>query len=348
LRFEELEQLSDDQLHVLIFGPGFGESILVRVPHDSWLVVDCLRRFTPEELVPAARVLDHLGVRAAAVALTHPHLDHTNGFPALVERRLPGAPVGCLPTPLMDQWRGAPDAERELRGSATEAALAAVTDAWEREPESRWELVEGESRPLGSGQIDVLHPRDIAVGQRLVARDLNSASSPMVVRWEGASVVLAADLIWRQWNSLPERIDDLTGADALKAPHHGSRNAQHPRVIGTPPPGNRPCLVTPWNKGRRLPRFEDGEGIDLLLAAHQTVELTALPVPAVVPPDGHLKRSEVLNGQERQRFGPDILLDFDAVPTGPLEAWTRVSLDTTGAIRSLSRGSAGVSITSNS
>lgn len=35
-----LPELPPDQLAIFVFGPGYGELILVRVPPDVWMVVD--------------------------------------------------------------------------------------------------------------------------------------------------------------------------------------------------------------------------------------------------------------------------------------------------------------------
>ena len=75
-----------DELEVSIFGPGYGESVLVHVGNGEWVVVDsCIDRKTKR---PA--VLDYLtsiGVNKDSVSLivaTHWHDDHIRGLSAIV------------------------------------------------------------------------------------------------------------------------------------------------------------------------------------------------------------------------------------------------------------------------
>ena len=41
--------LDEGRLYVFVFGPGYGESVAVRVPPDEWLVIDsCRSRSKPQ------------------------------------------------------------------------------------------------------------------------------------------------------------------------------------------------------------------------------------------------------------------------------------------------------------
>ena len=73
----------DDELEVTLFGPGFGESVVLHVGDGKWLIVDsCIH---PESSLPAA--LDYLfqlkvDVNEAVklVVATHWHDDHIRGI----------------------------------------------------------------------------------------------------------------------------------------------------------------------------------------------------------------------------------------------------------------------------
>lgn len=60
----------------------------------------------------------------------------------------------------------------------------------------------------------------------------------------------------------------------MKVPHHGSRGAIH-EAFGAGP-RDRIWIVTPF-KRQRLPRAEDGQGMDLILGYVDQFQLTALP-----------------------------------------------------------------------
>src|SRR4051794_3110822 len=89
--------LAPELLYVFVFGPGFGESIALRLPPDQWLIVDSLRRQTrADDLNPALGLLQAHQAFAAGLALTHPHDDHGRGFLQLLDRRSPESPIGCV------------------------------------------------------------------------------------------------------------------------------------------------------------------------------------------------------------------------------------------------------------
>ena len=78
-----------DQVELNLFGPGYGESVLVHLGANRWLIVDSCIEVTSGK--PAAlEYLDRLGVDASTRVLylvaTHWHDDHVGGFAALVER----------------------------------------------------------------------------------------------------------------------------------------------------------------------------------------------------------------------------------------------------------------------
>jgi glyoxylase-like metal-dependent hydrolase (beta-lactamase superfamily II) len=76
-----------DEVEVSVFGPGFGECIVVHLTEQSWLVVDsCIDARTKE---PAALVyFEKIGVDAAKdvrfVISTHWHDDHIRGIGRVV------------------------------------------------------------------------------------------------------------------------------------------------------------------------------------------------------------------------------------------------------------------------
>lgn len=67
----------DDTLFIACFGPGFGESIVIRVPPDNWIVVDGCQE---NKLSPAVELLDEAEANSRLVLLSHPHLDHVHGL----------------------------------------------------------------------------------------------------------------------------------------------------------------------------------------------------------------------------------------------------------------------------
>lgn len=325
---------------------------MVRCPPGDWLVIDSLRRSLDRaEEIPAVRLLDLRAEEAAAVALTHPHLDHADGLPAVLDRRRPGSPVGCLKAHFdpPDRWRGSHDSEEERKQAATEAALQRIFDIWEEEPEAEWDLLSQEKRAVGDAVATVAHPPADRAAKLAKRKYANRASSPFLVEWEEASVLLGADLPSREWRRLPSHFSASAGLSAtgvLKASHHGSGDAQHVVAIGTPPRRARPCLITPWSRaerGRRLPRFEDEQGLDMLLETVEEVRLTAMPVPHDAIATPLFRRRDGLKSHKRERVG-DLVLDFEPEQPRVDEAWIHVAIRGDGSVDKIQQGPAAVTV----
>jgi glyoxylase-like metal-dependent hydrolase (beta-lactamase superfamily II) len=78
-----------EEIEVSIFGPGKGESVLVHLGSNDWIIVDsCINRRTRG--LPALDYLDRIGVDASShvrlVVATHAHDDHFAGISEMLER----------------------------------------------------------------------------------------------------------------------------------------------------------------------------------------------------------------------------------------------------------------------
>ena len=71
---ELASRLAGNRLHVIVFGPGYGESIAVHIPGGGWLICDSLSQpHGTGDFIPAVELLSSRRERAAALILTHPH-----------------------------------------------------------------------------------------------------------------------------------------------------------------------------------------------------------------------------------------------------------------------------------
>jgi glyoxylase-like metal-dependent hydrolase (beta-lactamase superfamily II) len=134
--------LPADCLSLVLFGPGFGESCVLRVPPDDWIVVDSLQE--PDTGAnPALSLIRAHGASPKCVVLTHPHEDHAAGLDELLDLQTDGV-AGCLPVhvadvhdydPLVD-----PDTERAVRRGRAEHAVAAIRNRWDRDSAYEWRM----------------------------------------------------------------------------------------------------------------------------------------------------------------------------------------------------------------
>jgi hypothetical protein len=290
-------QLERYALSVVVFGPGFGESIVLRAATSTdpvWAVIDSARRERRSETVnPALDLLQDQQARPSLVLLTHPHEDHTSGMAAIIERAAPGATIACLEPLLCPPSPYAPveDPDDAASVSRSQARLAhrAMHSAWNG-GSSKWSLLQGTSRELADWMLTVLHPTEDEVDEAVKRYgnkqhvNLNDLSASLLVENEGIALVLGADCEHAAWTAIRDRMlpDDLRHTRPIKVPHHGSRNAIHPVLIDhTQCDVDRPQVVTPFPSSGRLPRFDANQGVEMLIAAAGSVDLTAMPVDLV-------------------------------------------------------------------
>jgi len=193
----DLPTLPTDKLSVVVFGPGFGESIALCAPPGEWLVVDSLiDRKGRLSSNPCARLLAAHGASPKAVLLTHPHDDHAAGFDQYIDE-WPDAIIGCLPfhfTERRDRLTDQ-DAERAVRSGHAEHALAAVLDVWDRSPDRAWRVDPLSRTNLGEAAITVIGPDDRAIDAAIGGRrvDPNDLSTPLAVEWKSVRLLSAIE-----------------------------------------------------------------------------------------------------------------------------------------------------------
>jgi hypothetical protein len=266
--------LEDDLLYMFVFGPGFGETVLIRIPPNTWIVVDSFRS---RDIAAANLVLDHFLARASLVVLTHPHKDHVLGFIDLLENST-DALIGAL-LPNDDGVLNKPnDGIASLFGNEAIRTFERIHREWQNNSAKKWQTSRGAEYQIPNGKIISLHPAiptSIAQWQR---SSLNDLSSAMLVEWYDARIVLGADVTDENasWDEITEVYRNLAAHSTLKVPHHGSEKAINDKYAAGDP--KRCWIVTPYNLGRKLPRFEPGQGVDLALNFVDEVNLTALPI----------------------------------------------------------------------
>ena len=83
---EPVNQPASDEIEVSLFGPGYGECVLIHLGLGEWLVVDsCVNQYAGG--TPALDYLQTIGVDIAhavvIVTASHWHDDHIRGLSAL-------------------------------------------------------------------------------------------------------------------------------------------------------------------------------------------------------------------------------------------------------------------------
>jgi hypothetical protein len=275
-----LPRLADPHLlHVAVFGPGQGESIVVRAG-DAWVVVDSARLDAKRSV--AEVLLEQHAAAWTALVLTHKHSDHIRGFRRLLDQRVPG-PVACRLPPERPDERRADGGTIKLTLEASKTARA-IEDLWAREPATRWDLRVGLTPlvlPTGNDASPlVLEPLWPPPGMAYPGGSdgWNRISTPMRLTWNAVEVLLGADLAGGHWPDVAQLHGHVSlGAHAgLKVAHHASANDQHLSVLVD---GRDRCwVVTPFTN-KRLPDPGPDGGLSTLLAHVDQVRVTSLPFP---------------------------------------------------------------------
>jgi beta-lactamase superfamily II metal-dependent hydrolase len=363
------EQLNDHVLSVVVFGPGFGESIAIRAETDGepvWAIVDSARRQRRGSSVnPAVDLLVAQRARPSLVLLTHPHADHTGGMTAVIEIAAPGATIGCieplLETPSPHAPPEDPDDLAAISRSQTKLAHYAIRSAWAT-GYPKWSLLHDSTREFAGWKLTVLHPAEAEIDDAMARFqaeqdvNLNDLSASLLIERDNIALVLGADCEKVAWTAVADRMhpDDLLHTRPIKVPHHGSREAIQPVLIDrhTRDPG-RTLIVTPFPRSGTLPRFEEGQGVEWLLDAG-AVELTAMPGVDLVPTGTEVTLAAARQAMITQDFGGDEALQIRpqqpadvpqlrASVRDPYEAWVMLGIRVDGAVE-VTRGAHAVQL----
>lgn len=322
----ELTRLERSLLYVFLAGPGQGEGIAVALPGAGWLLIDNCR--TADEALPLERLYlrfrDSGDDRVRLLLLTHPHRDHASGFNDLLD--------GCEPE------------------------LVALTGL--APPEKTLELGEVAAHVCSP---DADHLRAwLDDGTALDPRQANAISAVLRLAFGDSLVILGGDLpvskggseVPTGWNSVMRRHPDLSGHQCLKVPHHGSREALHPVLLGAAPTADRAWMLTPFNSSG-LPRPDDEDGLDVLLRSQSPVLLSARSLSSkfqAASAEGRVLRGELdrqtqsLKRDVRYREGDTVVTRSTA--RAALDPVWGVAMDRSGRVVGRWRGSAAVEVVS--
>ena len=288
-----LPPLDPQLLYMIVLGPGLGESILIRIPPNEWIVIDCFTvpiRGKSRTNVPLEVLKQHKAT-ASLLLLTHRHQDHTAGFSELIETSSDGCLVACSETwdPAQAESLRGLDAEGQLKLGNNQQALAAILDCWERSVSRRFSLVAPFAHPMGEATLTLLHP-DSAFLQKFDPEMQNEASSPLLLEWKGLRLLLGADLE-KHWPTAASRAPNVHLHAAFKVSHHASLNGLDNVLYGSATASSRERLwvATPWNLNQGLPNFQDSHGPAQIHKHLNSLHLTALPFKNPPVPDPPLR-----------------------------------------------------------
>lgn len=277
-----------------VFGPGYGESSTIHIGNNEWVIVDSCTN-NPSSHPKPIEYLHTLGIDPAGtvklIVATHWHDDHVRGLGAVLDA-CPGAAFSCSQALKSKEFLALTRRSASLLGktsSGVDEFAHIVQILQERGMDPEWAIRDRLlwRRPDASPfpcEIHSLSPSDAAItlAQNEIAKLLPEEGPKRSVIMQGPNHT--AVVIWIQLgevhillgSDLEETTDANTGwsviveanqrpqgrASMFKVPHHGSSNADQPRVWSEMLDEAPIAILTPFIRGSvSLPKSSDIERI---------------------------------------------------------------------------------------
>lgn len=319
----------DNELEVSVFGPGYGECLVVHLGAGEWMVVDsCIESGSTDPV--ALKYLRELGVNLDSsvklVVVTHWHDDHMRGA-ARVLRACANAKFVCSGALGNHEFLSLVASEEIVQqkdahgaGVAEFAEIveelkrrAAKSRSWGPEwaradqdiyfrsaqaslPEAHVRALAPSSATMSVGFRSLQHPQAGTTRKAIVSPEPNDTALVLRVRVGDVSALLGADL---ETGNDPQRgwlgviggsVGPTVKSELYKVAHHGSENADHPGIWSTLLEPSPLAVLTPFLKGSvQLPRESD---IDRIAHLAKRVFATSPSRPiAPAPRDSAVERT---------------------------------------------------------
>ena len=283
-----------DEIEITVFGPGYGESIVVHVGSGRWLVVDSCKQISTNRTV-ALHYFDRIGVdpseQVDLVLISHWHDDHIRGASEIVMKceKAEICVSGALTEKEFLRYLSVYCTNRMSPfGTGVDEFNSILSEirhkkrkAHQGGEDKRIMHYRGSEFPHGARcEVWTLSPSDFQVSQSQV-RFMNlipemgktsrmaipgGENNHSVAVWiciGDMNIILGADLEVTAderagWHAVVESKNRPDGeVGFFKVPHHGSKNGHHEKLWTEILEKDVNAVVTPWNKGSGLPTDTD-------------------------------------------------------------------------------------------
>lgn len=295
-----------DTPEVSVFGPGFGECIVVHWGMGRWAVVDSCIDYDSRTPVSLA-YFDAIGVDVASqvdfVFATHWHDDHVRGLSEVIRSCRHASPVfaDALTKPEFFRFvaRFAHNNQTKLGSGTNEFNQLHQTPqriAWKRAGADRRILLHNGGCEIWTlspsdeeyrrfiGFLGQELPRETAAKRRASAGTTNDCATAILVKWISCAALLGSDLeahhgSARGWGAVVASAGRPQGrASYLKVPHHGGLSAHHEGMWQELLDSRPISVLTPFSRSG-LPTIDDRRRIlSLSSQAFATARGRATPV----------------------------------------------------------------------
>ncbi|HEY5705274.1 MAG TPA: hypothetical protein VIS96_06850 [Terrimicrobiaceae bacterium] len=305
---------TEGEVEISIFGPGYGECILVHLGLGDWIAIDsCIDPATRDPI--ALSYLNAICIdpetMLRVVLATHWDDDHVSGLAQLF-RSASAAKFVCSSimrsnefSALVGSWRLSGFLPG---GSGVDEFAQIIDELGQRAKDSRyptpvfasegkliWERASSPSAevralsPSNAAEVAAIARLSMLMGEsdklrrRIPCIENNHACVVLSIRIAGIYILLGGDLQCRAdrafgWLAVVDGNAGRELHELYKIPHHGSANADHDEVWSKLLRPALPAVTTPYVNGRtRLPSPEDCRRI---LKRTTRAYVTASPAPA--------------------------------------------------------------------
>lgn len=264
------DKLAPELLYLFVLGPGYGESILLRVPPDKWIVVDS---FVNNDFPAAQDLLDNYDGDLAAVVVTHPHEDHYPGIIELLDEN-PFEKIGAVHPERAETTSGVTVNPLKMLRNKAKNTYDRVWYEWGKDTTKKWWTFRNSNYSVCNASLTSLHPNQPTTANEWSGTDPNEISSALFVEWESVRLLLGAD-VTTSWPEIKVQFPDISKHIAMKVPHHGTEKADY--SVFASAARDRVWIATPYSKNKGLPQAKSGHGLDKILKIVDSVHLTSLP-----------------------------------------------------------------------
>ena len=301
--------MTPDQVEVSIFGPGFGESILIHIGGGQWIVINSCVNSSSECV--ALEYLRRLGYGPDAVRLivaTHWHDDHVRGLSQLLSACTNAAFVASMAMSARE-FMAMAIARKSIRATLATSGVDEITGVYSLlknggrtaiKAKSHSTIFTAQGMNLSHGydcKVTALSPSDRQLDtflddvaalvpditkseSRCISRGANHFAVVCLVQVGPLNILLGADLEETAnadtgWTVIVKSaLRPNVKASVFKIPHHGSQNAHSDEVWKDMLIEQPFAVLTPWARGSGLPQAADVKRItDLTANAYSTSRL---------------------------------------------------------------------------
>lgn len=282
----------DEEVEVTLIGTGggYGESIIIKLAKNSWIIVDCCINPTTKEPLPL-EYLKNIGVDYAndvvKIICTHWHDDHIRGISKLLDvcKNAQFSPTRINDT---KKFMAFVDIDEKIHSEggirSTEEFKKCVEILKKRKnPANRLSANMKVFREIYNGvefELFALSPSDFVTEQfdfelsniikrvfekklSIVNETPNDKCVVLLLKFGNQRVLLGADLEIgtnpnQGWTDILDNslVTDSIKSQMFKIPHHGSENGYDGRIFNELVDSNPTLKLTPWNMNEKLPTAE--------------------------------------------------------------------------------------------